>query len=91
MVEIWTGPLVNLSVLHCKWQSLEVTEHIHVHGPLLQAFQRSLMSLRSHAEDRLESAARIAHPFPVQTHVEGKHYLGFREIESNTLDIGLQV
>lgn len=86
----WTEPLANPKVLHGKWMEAEATEHIQVYHTRIQDFKRALKTLRSHAEDGMDSAARIVLPFPVYMVVEAKQNLGFCDSGSKIVYIELK-
>ncbi len=47
--------------------------------PKIVGFGSSLKSLRSSQSDTIESSVRITLPFRVETHIEGKYNLAWRE------------
>lgn len=78
----WPNPLVDLQLLHQKWlkpvESDQTTVFTMFH-PKVLSLENALKKKRQRAADDVVSTARILLPFPVQTHIESKTNLGFKE------------
>lgn len=80
LVVRWPAPLVDPELLHRKWiASNQGGDHIEAYHPKIVGFQNALKSLRKQASDNVESTVRIPLPFAVQTHIDAKYNLAWRD------------
>ena len=75
---VWPNPLANLNIMYRKWPS-DPTDPIKKYHPKMIEFESSLNELRDRSSEFIESYARIPLPFCVQTHIERKNHLAWRD------------
>ena len=86
-----SGPMVNLEYLNKNWVvSSEDNQRIEPYHPKIIGFQNSLKDLRWAAADNVESTGRIPLPFSVQTHIEEKFNLAWRDLTVRILYLRLK-
>jgi len=89
----WPEPLVDLNLLHQKWlRPVEKDDNtlFTMFHPKVLALEDALKKKRMRATDDVISTAKIILPFPVQTHVESKTNLGFKESGTKLVYIELK-
>jgi len=89
----WPAPLVNLKLLHQKWlRPVEKDSDplFTMFHPKVLALEDALKKKRLRATDDVISTAKIPLPFPVQTHIESKTNLGFKESGTKLVYIELK-
>ena len=68
----------------------EDDQRIEPYHPKIIGFQNALKDLRRAAADNVESTVRIALPFSVQTHIEEKFNLAWRDSTVTIVYLGLK-
>lgn len=86
----WPDPMVDLDMMHKKWLTEDGPGRMEKYHPKYIGFEHALKVFRSRSSDRVESLARIALPFAVQTHIECRNNLGWREDRSRMLYVDLK-
>lgn len=89
----WPMPLVDLDMLHQKWLRQPTDDNncrFTMFHPKVLALEDALKKKRNRAADSVVSTARIILPFPVQTHVESKTNLGFKESGTKLVYVDLK-
>eukprot|EP00172_Hildenbrandia_rubra_P004243 Plantae.Rhodophyta-Hildenbrandia_rubra.ctg8188.p1 GENE.Plantae.Rhodophyta-Hildenbrandia_rubra.ctg8188~~Plantae.Rhodophyta-Hildenbrandia_rubra.ctg8188.p1 ORF type:complete len:223 (-),score=23.23 Plantae.Rhodophyta-Hildenbrandia_rubra.ctg8188:110-778(-) len=74
----WPEPLESSKLLHRKWLCAGGKAQMKEHHPAIVGFEDALKKLRSHSADGVSSTARIALPFPAQSHILDKNNLRWR-------------
>lgn len=84
--------LVDLELLHKKWLSegAAAQSPFTMFHPAVLALEDALKSRRERASDMVVSTARIPLPFVVQTHIEGKSNLFFKESATKIVYVELK-
>lgn len=85
----WPKPLVDISFMHKKWLQDYASNFTDFH-PKFLGFEASLRKLRENLSDKVVSVARIGLPFSVQSHIESKHNIGFRDDTSRLVYVDLK-
>jgi len=89
----WPVPLVDLELLHQKWLrpvDKESVQPFTMYHPKVLAFENALKTKRQRAADDVVSTAKIILPFAVQTHIESKTNLGFKDSGTKVVYIELK-
>ena len=85
----WPLPLTDTSMLHRKWLEFGDGSLTEVH-PKVLGFQSALKSLREKCNDNVQSVAHIGLPFTVESHIDQKHKIGWREDSTRIVYIDLK-
>ena len=86
----WPEPLVDLTIMHRKWLSGGSTGDFQVFHPKYTGFEHALKNVRDRSSDTVVSVARIPLPFPVQTHIDSKFNLAWRESSTKMVYIEMK-
>ena len=87
---IWPKPMIDLYIMHKKWLTAGSTDRIERYHPKFIGFENALKIHRKKSSDSVESLARIALPFPVQTHIEKRYNLGWKDDCTRMLYVDLK-
>lgn len=86
----WPPTLIDLEIMHKKWLRPDAPGGFQTYHPKLIGFESALKAMRSHSSEIIESTARIRLPFPVQTHIDGKFNLAWRDNSSKMVYVDLK-
>jgi len=89
----WPAPLVDLHLLHQKWlreASKDEDCPFTMFHPKVLSLEDALKKKRKRAADSVISTARILLPFAVQTHIESKTNLGFKDSGTKLVYVDLK-
>lgn len=86
----WPEPMVNLENLHKKWLNSTSDDRIEKYHPKYIGFEAALKRFRARDSDIIESTAQIALPFTVQTHVDARFNLGWKENTTRVVYVDLK-
>lgn len=85
----WPKPLVEISFMHKKWLLMDDSRFTDFH-PKYLGFEVSLRGLRENINDKVTSTARIGLPFSVQSHIDSKHNLAYKDNNSRLVYVDLK-
>lgn len=86
----WPVPLVNLEMLHKKWTDSNKPDRMEKYHPKFLGFEACLKKFRQHSRHIVESIARFALPFPVQTHIVNQYPLGWLQSACRMIYVDLK-
>lgn len=84
----WPKPLTDINMMHRKWL-VNDSEFTDVH-PKILGFEAALKNLRENCTESVHSTAQIGLPFSVESHIDGKYNIGWREDSTRMLYVDLK-
>jgi len=89
----WPAPLIDLNLLHQKWLREAKKDEdcpFTMFHPKVLSLEDALKKKRKRAADSVTSTARILLPFAVQTHIESKTNLAFKDSGTKLVYVDLK-
>ncbi|MEM6687231.1 MAG: hypothetical protein AAF617_15725 [Bacteroidota bacterium] len=86
----WPKPLVDIEFMHRKWMSQDEGKLVTSVSPKLLGFEKTLRQMRNNRSETVSSVARIGLPITVQSHIESKYNIAWKDDHSRMVYVDLK-